>query len=31
MNNVHEKEAQRLEGVLDTTYLVAYAIFMFIR
>ena len=31
MNNVHEKEAQRLEGVLDSTYLFAYAFFMFFR
>ena len=31
MNNVHEKEAQRLEGVLDSTYLFSYAFFMFFR
>jgi hypothetical protein len=31
MNNVPEKEAQRLEGLLDSTYLFSYAFFMFFR
>jgi hypothetical protein len=31
MNNVHELEAERLEGVLDSAYLFSYAVFMFFR
>ena len=31
MNNVNAREGQRLEGVLDSTYLFAYAFFMFFR
>jgi hypothetical protein len=31
MNNVHEQDAERLEGVLDSAYLFSYAFFMFFR